>query len=288
MQANLNHYSKIGIIACLLWSSLVFNSCTKVIDFDVSDANIRLVIDGSVTSEFKRHEVKISLTGSYFSGVRTPSVSGATVQVSDGTLTWDYIEKIDQPGLYQSPDSFFAEVGKTYTLRVLVDGKQYEASETMQEGARLDSFNIQQFFKPIPFENAIDSSYTLSVWGQEVAGERNYYMWKYKINGTFGRTDSLQNVYFLDDKGIDGAYIPGYPIYSIDSKEIQSGDTLSLYGYTISADYYQFLRSILLETFWRGGGPWDGPPANIPSNFTNGALGYFWVAPVAIKTGIVE
>jgi hypothetical protein len=265
----------------------VFNSCTKVIDFDVSEANIRLVIDGSVTSEFKQHQVKISKTGSYFSGIRPPVVSGASIQVSDGLTIWNYFEKTDEPGTYFSQISFKAEQGKTYSIKVQVEGQEYTASEAMQVGATLDSLDIQQFFKPIPFENAIDSSYTLSVWGQEVGGQRNYYMWKYKINGSFGRTDSLQNIYFLDDKGIDGAYIPGYPIYYIDQKDLISGDTLALYGYTITDEYYQFLRSVLLETYWRGGGPWDGPPANIPTNFTNGALGYFWVAPVSIKSTIL-
>jgi hypothetical protein len=281
-------YIKIGVIVTLVLASLVFNSCTKVIDFDVSEANIRLVIDGSVTSELIQHKVKISKTGSYFSGTRTPVVSGASIQVSDGDSTWLYFEKTDEPGTYLSQTAFKAEQGKTYSIKVQVEGQEYTASEAMQIGATLDSLDIQQFFKPIPFENAVDSSFTLSVWGQEVGGQRNYYMWKYKINGSFGRTDSLQNIYFLDDKGIDGAYIPGYPIYNIDPKEIQPGDTLSLYGYTITDQYFQFLRSVLLETFWRGGGPWDGPPANIPTNFSNGALGYFWVAPVSIKSRIIQ
>ncbi len=277
-------FIKIGILGTLVLSALLFNSCTKVIDFDVSEANIRLVIDGSVTSEFIQHQVKVSKTGSYFSGTRPPVVSGASIQVSDGDSIWIYFEKPDEPGTYLSQNAFKAVQGKTYSITVQVEGQEYTASEAMQIGATLDSLNIQQLFKPIPFENAIDSSFTLSVWGQEVGGQRNYYMWKYKINGSFGRTDSLQNIYFLDDKGIDGAYIPGYPIYNIDPQEIQSGDTLSLYGYTISDEYYQFLRSVLLETYWRGGGPWDGPPANIPTNFSNGALGYFWVAPVSIKS----
>jgi hypothetical protein len=280
-------FIKFGIVGTLVLASLVFNSCTKVIDFDVSEANIRLVIDGSVTSELKQHQVKVSKTGSYFSGTRPPVVSGASIQVSDGVTIWNYFEKLDDPGTYLSETAFIAEQGKTYFIKVQVEGQEYTASETMQIGATLDSLDIQQYFNPIPFENAIDSSFTLSIWGQEVGGQRNYYMWKYKINGSFGRTDSLQNIYFLDDKGIDGAYIPGYPIYYIDPKEIQSGDTLALYGYTITDEYYQFLRSVLLETYWRGGGPWDGPPSNIPTNFSNGALGYFWVAPVSIKSIIL-
>ena len=274
----------------LSWIILVLSSssCTKVIDFDVSDTNVHLVVDGSVTSELIHHRVKLSKTASYFSNSHPPVVSNAIVQVSDGTKTWNYTENPNEPGTYLSDSIFQALPGLTYTLIIQSEGQEYKASETLQTGAQLDSVDLKQQFKPIPFENKVDSSYTLSVWGQEVPGVRNFYMWKVKLNGSFGFTDTLKNVYFLDDKGIDGAYIPGYPIYNIDKQYIHSGDTVSIYGYTITENYYEYLRSILLETYWRGDSPWDGPPANIPSNLNNGALGYFWVAPLSVKTKIMD
>lgn len=277
-------------VLVITWLSmaLLFTSCTKVIDFDVSDTNVHLVVDGSVTSELINHRVKLSKTASYFSNAHPPVVSGAIVKVSDGTTIWTYSELSDEPGTYQSDSVFQALPGYTYTLIIQSEGQEYQASETLQTGAQLDSFDLKQQFKPIPFENKVDSSYTLSVWGQEVPGVRNFYMWKVKLNGSFGFTDTLKNIYFLDDKGIDGAYIPGYPIYNIDKQYIHSGDTISIYGYTITENYYEYLRSILLETYWRGDSPWDGPPANIPSNLNNGALGYFWVAPLSKRTKIMD
>ncbi len=266
--------------------ALSIGGCTKVIDFDVSETNIRLVVDGSVTSEFKRHQVRLLKTASYFADKPAKVVSGADVSVSDGSKNWVFAEVPAGSGIYLS-DSFAGQAGITYTLTVNSEDQLYTASETMLTGATLDSFDINQEFKPIPFENKTDSSFTVSVWGQEVGGVKNYYMWKLQINSSPNFTDTLKNVNFLDDTGIDGVYIPGFPIYNVEKKYIHSGDTFSVLGYTITSRFYDFMRAILLETDWRGDNPWDGPPSNIPTNISNGAVGYFHASFVSKKTRVL-
>ena len=43
----------------------------------------------------------------------------------------------------------------------------------------------------------------------------------------------------------------------------------------------------MLETEWRGG-LFDSPPANVPSNVSNGALGYFGAAGRSEYTIVIE
>lgn len=48
---------------------------------------------------------------------------------------------------------------------------------------------------------------------------------------------------------------------------------------SISKQKYDFYMAILLETDFSGAG-FAGPPANVPTNLSNGALGFFSVSDV--------
>jgi hypothetical protein len=54
---------------------------------------------------------------------------------------------------------------------------------------------------------------------------------------------------------------------------------------SISKAYYDFLTALMIETVWRGT-PWDGPPANIPGNISNGGKGFFRASAVTRKSNI--
>ena len=62
----------------------------------------------------------------------------------------------------------------------------------------------------------------------------------------------------------------------IPTSEIVSGSTVRVQMFGISKGYYDFLDGLGKQVF--RGGLFDGPPANISSNFDNGALGYFVAA----------
>jgi hypothetical protein len=278
---------KNSLSICIPIFLVIISGCTKVINFDVSDTNVRLVVDGSVSNELEAQQVKLLKSSSYFANKPAVVVSNAEVSVTDGTQTWIFVETPSGSGIYLS-DPFAAKPGINYTLTIKSEEKTYTAAEKMLKGAVLDSVALVQQFKNIPFENKTDSSYTVSVWGKEVAGEKNYYMWKLKFGLGQNFTDTLKNINFLDDTGIDGVYIPGYPIYNIDNKLVKKGDTVTVLGNTISYNYYNYMRSILLETDWRGDNPWDGPPANIPTNLSNGAVGYFYARFVSKKSAVIK
>ena len=57
------------------------------------------------------------------------------------------------------------------------------------------------------------------------------------------------------------------------------GSIIWIRKYALSNEYAEYLRAVLLETKWRGGFL-DSQPANVPSNFSNGALGFFSVCAV--------
>ena len=57
--------------------------------------------------------------------------------------------------------------------------------------------------------------------------------------------------------------------------------------YSLSEDHQEFIRSLLLETEWRGGF-FDAEQGNVPTDFRNGARGWFGACAVVADTTYFE
>jgi hypothetical protein len=67
---------------------------------------------------------------------------------------------------------------------------------------------------------------------------------------------------------------------------LEPGDTISIELNCLSEDYYNFIRTASLEV--SGGNPlFAGPPANVPGNISNGAVGILGVSTVSRKSLIL-
>lgn len=69
----------------------------------------------------------------------------------------------------------------------------------------------------------------------------------------------------------------------------QTNFTQLLYGskvlekfYSLSDKHYQFVRAMLSETDWKSLGPFGYVEANVPTNLTNGAYGFFYASDVQV------
>jgi hypothetical protein len=93
-------------------------------------------------------------------------------------------------------------------------------------------------------------------------------------------TDTITEVSFASDEFVNGNYVRDYPVLRIREPDIASeGSDVTLEMFAVTRNYYTFLSALMIETVWRGS-PWDGPPANVPGNISNGAKGYFRVSAV--------
>jgi hypothetical protein len=91
-------------------------------------------------------------------------------------------------------------------------------------------------------------------------------------------------VVFVSDEFVNGRYVRDLVTHIINEKDFL-GDSMkvTLEMESITKEYYDYLTGLMLETVWRGS-PWDGPPANVPSNMNNGARGYFRASGVSRKS----
>jgi hypothetical protein len=116
-------------------------------------------------------------------------------------------------------------------------------------------------------------------------------MWKYWVKKPDTAWKDMTPTYddwaYSDDEFIDGnSPAEGWMIFrNVPKEDLPSGTIIRMEMYKITNDYLTFLDAVGEQT--NRSGLFDGPPANIPSNIDNGALGYFMVAGVDTSYTVV-
>lgn len=257
-------------------------SCREPIDFELNgDGNSRLVICGGITTEAKSHTVTLTRTMSYYSPEAAPRETGAIVTISDGTNIFPLTESSFNPGLYKTDSTVYGEVNKTYTLKVTTkDGEIYEASSPLLRVAEIDSVSYK--YNELFMYDKDRSNYELLLFSQEIPGIGDNYMSNIYLQNNSGEyvldNDTLRETPFYQDQQFDGYYLPGLGFYNISAQTIKTDSVnVKVELLSLTLDYYEYNYAILMETDYRGS-PFDGPAANIPTNISNGGLGYFWAS----------
>ncbi len=261
-----------------------FASCTERIDLELNDQDgRRLVVEGWFTDEEKQHEVELTWTTSFFFNEAAPRVEGALVSITDGENTWPLAESA--PGIYLTPE-LAGVPSTTYTLNIEVEGENYSATSFMRPVAPIDSLHVRVLDPFEEFGFPGDPYYSVRLWTQELPGLGDHYMWITYVNGASVR-DTLRELTFIDDEFYDGAYVEDIEIDYLDIEtEANPGDTVFIEQYNIGGEAYDIFIGIMNETQWNGG-LFDAPPANVETNLSNGALGYWGAASVSTKSTII-
>jgi len=258
----------------------LLQSCTEVINFDLNDDQARYVFDGLITTDKKQHFVRITQSTSFYYDEVAPAVSGADVSITGGGQTFILTESATEPGLYLT-DSIEGEVGTIYTMNAVIDGETFNASDTLRDVNPIDTCFA---FPIIDTLFTLDTNYVVIMFAQEKPGRGDHYIWNYYLNDEL-ETPDLRDKNFANDDFVDGAYPPeGWPIFDdIPFQKIDVGDKITLEMMSVGGDYFDFVFELFLQTDFRGGF-FDGPPANIRTNLSNGALGYFRASKVVRNT----
>lgn len=259
---------------------IILTGCEEMMDVSFSsNAERRLVVEGVFTTDTTAHQVMLSWTGDYFKRDAQNMVAGAEVSITDGENTFLLTEDAGEHGIYRTRSDVYGETGKTYTLNIrLDDGAEYSASEELYPLPEIDSIQQSENYNHLDFAREwYGYGYDIFYYGPEPEGVGNFYLWSLYINDVL-YTDTIFEQVFSDDEFIDGNYIKDALLFFIKEDDVPSDSAqVRLEMYSISEEYYDFLIGLMLETMWRGS-PWDGPPANVPSNINNGAKGYFRVS----------
>lgn len=286
----------------ILSAALVAVCCTEPFDLKTETLDkVYLCVEAPMTDIPSVQTVRLTESVDYDSVEQVPAVSGASVTVSDGEKTWDFLEREGAPGRYDSPQFFHCERGKTYTLKIdctLSDGTEghYSAVAEMPEhGFDIEKIDYKCLGEPK------DSTWVLGVWGQDRPAT-NYFLITTAVNGVMSPTTSLlERSMLMPDTYFNNSYVSGFPIaflyqnshqykkYGACAKVLEKGDFVSMVVYTMSKEYYDFITALSASASGINIPIIASQPANIPTNITGGdAMGYFAVCPVMMASCIID
>ena len=268
--------SVLKIVVVIL--ALLLVSCEEKIELRVNDKDHQLlVVEGMITSDTTNHVVKLSSTGGFYHNDQTPRATGASVSISDNMGNVFPLAEV-LPGKYMTENDVYGQVGRTYTLTVDYDGARFQASSTMKRVPEIDSLSYRW--------DPLKESYRILLYGQEPEGKGDHYLFHLYKNGE-KLTDPINKATIVNDEFIDGRYINGFEVdwWSHDF-DFQKGDVVTVAQHSITSEAFEFIAAVFTEH--TSGQAGSRPPANIPSNVSNNALGLFHAAAISCKTIVIE
>ncbi|HEY5823301.1 MAG TPA: DUF4249 family protein [Cyclobacteriaceae bacterium] len=255
---------------------IVLNACVEQVDIEdyvKSKPSGMLVVEGLITNEFKPHYVKLTRTGKALPDEPYESVSGAEITIDDGTFSYPLTET--SPGTYET-DSIRGEVNKAYTLTININGEVFTATDTM-----IPVLKFGQAEGIVMGSNTPPKGYVgtpLIVFGSSAPAMVSIEIGNPKATDKYTRLD------YYAFPGVDPDDI--LPKYVEASLAYDEGTQLIQKKYSLSEPHYLFLRALLLETEYKGG-IFGSVRANVPTNISGGASGFFGACEMIDRSGTI-
>jgi len=264
--------------------SLIFTSCTEVIDVEVPEAEPRLVIEASLDWEKGTigniQTITLSLSTPYFNEVTFKAVTGASVRVikdNDGTA---FVFNDQNNGEYTTT-TFIPELNETYTLFVDYNGEIFSAKETLMSVSDIeDVYQTRE-------KGFDDEALEVNLDFIDPADEENYYFIKVKAQDNL-----LPILADLSDEFTNGnllnVFYERLEDTDINQVEFAPGDIVDIKFYGVSEAYYNYIQ-LLIEQYESVGDPFSSTPVTLKGNCIgvtnpdNYAFGYFRLTEV-VKT----
>ncbi len=241
-------------------------SCQKVISIDLNNANPQMVTEAIVTDQPGPYTVSLSKSGDYFTpSLYFPPVTHAFVTIADNMGVTDTLKET-LPGAYHT-SVLHGGQGRTYYLRVVAEGKEYDAISTMPPRVPIDTLVALR-----TRQSDGDQVYNLYVIFKDPPEPGNYYRMNLRVSVPIS-PDSIdgRRYHLYNDKLTNGNEAA---VKIRMRNHFQPGDTVWVDLLSIdkaSYDYFNTLNNILTSDR----SPTSLAPANPNTNLTNGALGYF-------------
>jgi hypothetical protein len=261
------------IIITIITFAFLLTSCTKEVNLQLSSAESQIVIEGNITNEVGPYSVEIHKSVNFTQANTLPAVSGAVVTISDNTGITETLKEA-VPGIYQT-STLTGVPGRTYELKVSVEGKDYNAVSTMPQPVKLDTV-IFELSKTIGDSGGSEYS-TLPVF-TDPANTINNYRFVQTINGKRDKT-----YFVLNDNTFNGLKNE-QQLFNPDT-EIKAGDVVEIEFRCTDRSVYDYFFTL---SQFSSDGPYNTTPTNPPTNIKGAfAYGIFSAHTVRRMTAVV-
>ncbi len=248
---------------------LLLASCVKETDWPMSgQVSPVVVVDGIITNSQGLQKVQVNYSVNDLNEEPAP-VSEASVLITNEDSTWQLTEKPKNSGRYVTDQGFVAIPGKNYTLLVNVDGKIYSAKTGMEAGI---------LFEPLRYVPDDDRTMYHIDWVASAFSGEHPAMWEVLLDwsavpGYTGGDSTLNTArllfYTLPTLDVAQLFAP-----AVEKISFPAGTLITERRYSLTAEHAEFIREMLLETSWQGG-LFSSVPANVTTNMSSGAIGWF-------------
>lgn len=261
--------------------ALLVTGCEKAINTDLKTAPPRLVIDASIdwVKNTPGNEQKIVLTkttGYYSSDF--PSVTGAVITVTNPeNAVFNFVEKAGT-GEYVC-SNFVPVIGQTYTLRIVLNGETYTATETFTPVPQIED-NIEQNDKGGEVGDEVEILFRY----KDDATQQNYYLSSVRQPHTVFPELEVEDDEFTNGNLMEESY---------SHEKFKAGDLVNIKLYGISKSYYNYMYKLIVAS-GNDGNPFPTIPSAVRGNIINQtnsnnyAFGYFRLAEVSTKSYTIK
>lgn len=243
-------------------------SCEKRADWPLQSENKNLIIvDGTITDETKVHTIRLTFPVTQLNETPQP-VTGANVLIQVEDSTYNLTEQPANSGIYKK--KFAGYAGKQYTLKITYNNNVYSAKTTMLAG-----INIQQ---PLLYAKNNNNNLYHITWVANVYNAQNFAMWEILLDWSNVAGYQNQNpdsckarllYYTLPTIDVSQVFAP-----ELEKISFPAGTIITERRYSLTKEHAEFIRALLSETNWQGG-LFDSAHANLPTNLSEGAAGFF-------------
>ncbi|MBC7381561.1 MAG: DUF4249 family protein [Bacteroidia bacterium] len=248
----------------LLLTALIFlGSCKEKTDIMVPGGDPLLVIESAVTTEIDSSYVKLTLSSNYFNAADYPVISKANVRINGVAFSFDPLKQLYKPGA-----GFVGKTDSVYNLLIEYNGKNYTSQSKLDKMFRIDSF----FQTMKPKEGFLPAGFSVSYAGYDGRPRIKY---TYFVNGfydTITHRDSFNRNKILFNSSqtpLNKNYV-----FEIPFTRYNTGDEFLYIFRSIDKNMNDFIEAFNFQSS-AAPGPFQVPPANLPTNVVGGAVGYF-------------
>lgn len=270
-------FGKYYLIGLLLGMLLIL-SCEETIDWELQpEENGRLVVSAILTDERTIQEVRLSQSYDDLNGP-VPAVTDAVVRVEVADRSVTFLPDPDQPGVYLSEFPFKVFAQLDYRLRIFWQGEEHTAVSRLAPVAPIPAIRFQR--QPENPDSLRLRDFVSSYNPNQQAMYEIDIHWSH-LNPT-PPTQAKQFLYTFRQLDVSELIRP-------DREDVYFpvGSIVRVTKFGLNDDFAAYLRAMVIETDWRGGAFYTAP-ASIPTNISNGGLGFFSTCSIVRETVVAR
>ncbi|MFA6261380.1 MAG: DUF4249 family protein [Bacteroidia bacterium] len=253
---------KYSIPFLFVLAAITFTSCKEEIELDIPGGEPKLVVEAEITTETDSSYVMITKTADYYSLEPIPKIAGATVMVNG--IAFNFVGE----GIYKPASPYTGVAGQTYDLNIVLDGKTYTSTSQLEKMFRIDS--VFQVFKPK--SGFIDAGWSINYLGFDDRPKIKYTYFRLGYFDTIVQRDSFSRMKILFNS--EQTPLGTQYAFELPFTRFQKGEECVMIFRSVDKFMNGFI-SAYIEQSSGPPGPFQSPPANLPTNITGGAIGYF-------------